>query len=56
MPYTQEEGGRINNFAAEPKMYTSEPPTTTEKRNYIIAGVVALAFVTGVVFVAFSVS
>ncbi len=56
MPYTEEEGGRINNFAAEPKMYTSKPPTTTEKRNYIIGGIVALALVTGVLFVAFSVS
>ncbi|TVQ54555.1 MAG: ssl1498 family light-harvesting-like protein [Spirulina sp. DLM2.Bin59] len=56
MPYTQEEGGRINNFAAEPKMYTSKPPTNTEKRNYIIAAIVALSFVTGIVLVAFSVS
>ncbi|OLP18959.1 hypothetical protein BST81_06900 [Leptolyngbya sp. 'hensonii'] len=56
MPYTTEEGGRLNNFAAEPKMYRAEPPTQTEKRNYIILGSVALALVSGLIFVAFSVS
>jgi len=56
MPYTTEEGGRLNNFAKEPKVYQSEPPTATEKRNYIILGVVALSFVAGIIFVAFAVS
>ncbi|WP_146006028.1 photosystem II assembly protein Psb34, partial [Fischerella thermalis] len=27
MPYTTEEGGRLNNFAREPKVYQAEPPT-----------------------------
>ncbi|MGA7937028.1 MAG: ssl1498 family light-harvesting-like protein, partial [Kovacikia sp.] len=27
MRYTTEEGGRLNNFAIEPKMYKAEPPT-----------------------------
>ncbi|MFM7277307.1 MAG: photosystem II assembly protein Psb34, partial [Microcystis aeruginosa] len=27
MPYTNEEGGRLNNFAAEPKVYQADPPT-----------------------------
>ena len=36
MPYTTEEGGRLNNFAREPKIYQSEPPTAGQKRNYII--------------------
>lgn len=35
MPYTEEEGGLLNNFAKEPKIYEAEPPTATEKRNYI---------------------
>lgn len=55
MPYTTEEGGRLNNFAKEPKVYTAEPPTKTEQRNYIIWGVVAATLVAGVVFLAFSV-
>jgi len=34
MPYTTEDGGRLNNFAREPKMY--QPPTQTEQRKYIL--------------------
>lgn len=56
MPYTTEEGGRLNNFAREPKIYQAEPPTNTEKRNYVFLGIAAAAFVVGVIFVAFSVS
>lgn len=56
MPYTTEEGGRLNNFAKEPKVYQSEPPNQTEKRNYIILGSLALVFVAGIIFVAFAVS
>lgn len=53
MPYTTEEGGRLNNFAAEPKVYQAKPPTTKEKRNYIILGVLALGLVGGLFYVAF---
>ncbi|MBD2596208.1 hypothetical protein BCD64_15605 [Nostoc sp. MBR 210] len=56
MPYTNEEGGRLNNFAQEPKVYRAEPPTAEQKRNYIILGVAAIALVGGLIFVAFSVS
>jgi len=56
MPYTSEEGGRLNNFAKEPKVYQAEPPTNSQKRNYIILGVVAMLLVAGVIFVAFTVS
>lgn len=56
MPYTTEEGGRLNNFAKEPKMYTAEAPTENEQRNYAIWGVVAAVLVAGIVFLAFSVS
>jgi len=35
MPYTTEDGGRLNNFAREP-MYQAEPPTQTEQRKYIL--------------------
>lgn len=56
MPYTNEEGGRLNNFASEPKVYPAEPPNTKQQRNYIILGVIAALFVGGLVFVAFSVS
>jgi hypothetical protein len=52
MPYTKEEGGRLNNFAAEPRVYQAAPPTKTEQRNYIILGVVALLLVVGLITVA----
>jgi hypothetical protein len=41
MPYTTEEGGRLNNFAVEPKVYQATPPTKTEQRNYILLGIAA---------------
>ncbi|WP_315788380.1 photosystem II assembly protein Psb34 [Fischerella sp. JS2] len=56
MPYTTEEGGRLNNFAREPKVYQAEPPTAQQKRNYIILGAVGIILVSGLIFVAFSVS
>lgn len=56
MPYTTEEGGRLNNFANEPKMYQAEPPSAAQKRNYLIVSIGALALVSGLIFVAFSVS
>ena len=56
MPYTTEDGGLLNNFAKEPKVYTAEPPNTTEKRNYILGGVAAVVLLSGLIFVAFSVS
>ena len=56
MRYTEEEGGKLNNFAVEPKMYQAEPPTGSEKRNYIILGSVAATLVVGLFVVAAAVS
>ncbi len=56
MPYTTEEGGRLNNFAVEPKVYTAEPPNKSQVRNYIILGSLGMALVVGLIFVAFAVS
>ncbi|NMG06133.1 ssl1498 family light-harvesting-like protein [Brasilonema sp. UFV-L1] len=56
MPYTTEDGGRLNNFAREPKVYRAEPPTERQKRNYIILGITATILVSSLIFVAFSVS
>lgn len=56
MPYTTEEGGRLNNFASEPKMYQAEPPTQGQIRNSIILGVGAIALIGGLLYVAFAVS
>ncbi len=52
MPYTKEDGGRLNNFAAEPKTYKAEPPSKTEQKNYIILGSLAILLIAGLVTVA----
>lgn len=49
MPYTTEEGGRLNNFASEPKMYEAEPPTSSEKRNYLVFGILGGSLVVGLI-------
>ncbi|NES95934.1 MAG: ssl1498 family light-harvesting-like protein [Desertifilum sp. SIO1I2] len=56
MPYINEEGGRLNNYAVEPKMYRATPPTKNQQQKYIVMGLGAVALVGGLVFVAFSVS
>jgi hypothetical protein len=56
MPYTTEEGGRLNNFAVEPKVYRAEPPTKQQQLRYLIGGVVAAVLVGGLIFVAVAVS
>ncbi|MFB6276751.1 MAG: photosystem II assembly protein Psb34 [Halothece sp.] len=55
MPYTKEDGGRLNNFAVQPKMYVAEPPNKKQRRNYIIMGVASILLVGLLVFVAFSI-
>lgn len=56
MRYTTEEGGRLNNFAVEPRIYQAEAPSKNQQRNYIVGGIAAAVLVAGLVFVAFSVS
>jgi hypothetical protein len=56
MRYTEEEGGRLNNFAVEPKVYKAEPPTKQQQIQYVALGVGALILVVGLFFVAFAVS
>ncbi|MBW4641423.1 MAG: ssl1498 family light-harvesting-like protein [Goleter apudmare HA4340-LM2] len=56
MPYTTEEGGRLNNFAREPKIYEAEPPNAGQKKTYILLGIAATVLVGALIFVAFSVS
>lgn len=56
MPYTEEEGGLLNNFAVEPKVYQAEPPTKKQQIQYVVLGLGALVLVIGLFFVAFAVS
>lgn len=52
MPYTTEEGGRLNNFAVEPKVYDAIPPNKAQQRNYIILGTVAVLLIAGLLAIA----
>ncbi len=56
MRYVEEDGGRLNNFAVEPKMYTAEPPTNAEKRNYLVMGIAGSALIIGLCVAAYAVS
>jgi len=56
MRYTVEDGGRLNNFAIEPKVYQADPPTSSQKRNYLVLGVLGVVLVGLLVVVAASVS
>jgi hypothetical protein len=57
MPYINNDGdSRLNNFPTEPKMYTAEPTSPSEKRNYLIIGVVGVVLVSALIFVATLVS
>lgn len=56
MPYTTEDGGRLNNFAAEPKVYRAEPPSKQQQIQYLALGFGGLALIGGLIFIAVSVS
>lgn len=57
MPYINNDGdSRLNNFPTEPKMYTAEPTSPDQKRNYLIIGVVGVLLVGGLIVVAMAVS
>jgi len=56
MPYINEDGGRLNNYAVEPKVYMAEPPTREEKRNYVILGIGGALVVATVMAIAFFVT
>lgn len=56
MPYTTEDGGRLNNFAQEPKMYTAQTNQGGNKTQILIVGVLGILLVGGLIAVAFAVS
>jgi hypothetical protein len=56
MPYINDESGKLNNFAKEPAIYTTESPGTEQKRNYLLVGIVGSLLVVGMIIVAFNVS
>lgn len=56
MPYTTEEGGRINNFANEPKVYQAAPTTAADKRRFLIVALVGTVLVGGAIAFVFTLS
>jgi hypothetical protein len=56
MPYFKDEGGRLNNFAIEPKMYKAEAPDNKQKQNYLILSIATAVLVGIMIFVAVSIS
>ncbi|MFN4194316.1 MAG: photosystem II assembly protein Psb34 [Thermosynechococcus sp.] len=56
MRYTTEEGGRLNNFAIEPKVYQAQPWTPQQKVRAALWVVGGLLLVAGLVAIAIGVS
>jgi hypothetical protein len=57
MPYINNDGdSRLNNFPTEPKMYTAEPASPNQQRNYLIIGAIGVVLVGGLIAVAMAVS
>jgi hypothetical protein len=53
---TVDDEGLINNFATEPKVYSSTYPSPRQQQRYIFLGLGAILFVSILVLIAFSVS
>ncbi len=51
MPYTEEEGGLLNNFAKEPRMYRDEAQSNS--RGLLIVGILSGVLVVGLIAVSF---
>ena len=56
MRYTVEDGGRLNNYAVEPKMYAAQPPSDQQKQAYLLWAGAAIVFVGGLIAVTFAAS
>jgi hypothetical protein len=56
MPYTTEEGGRLNNFAVEPKVYQAQPWTAQQKVRAALLVTGVLVLVAGLIAIAVGVS
>lgn len=54
--YRVDEEGIVNNYALEPEMSKAEYPSQKQQRRYIFLGVIAVLFITSVVWIAFRVS
>ncbi len=48
----KDDDGRLNNFAKEPKLYSTQPLNTNEKPNYLILAIMTFLLVSGLIIVA----
>lgn len=53
---TVDDEGRLNNFAVEPQVYQSEPPSPGQQRRYIYWGIAAAVLVVSLVLISTFVS
>ena len=53
---TTEEGGRLNNYAVEPKMYLASDPEPKQQRRYLLQGGLAALLIGALLFTATIVS
>ncbi|BAW97288.1 hypothetical protein NIES970_22390 [[Synechococcus] sp. NIES-970] len=56
MRYLEDEDGKLNNFAMEPKMYQAEPKTGDDQKNLLILGILGGALVVALIGVTFLIS
>lgn len=56
MRFQEDEDGKLNNFALEPKMYKSDSKTGAEQKNTLILGILGGVLVLGLIGVTFLIS
>ena len=56
MQTTADERGVLNNFPNEPKKSYAIPPSTSQKRSYVLQGVLATLLISALVVVSVAVS
>ncbi len=57
MPYfTEDNDGKLNNFAVEPKMYKAEPQSASDQKGMMALGIIGGILVLGLIGVTFLIS
>lgn len=52
----EDEDGKLNNFAVEPRMYKAQPQSDAEQKNTMLLGVIGGVLVVGLIAVTFVIS
>ena len=56
MRYMEDEDGKLNNFAQEPKMYQAQPKTAQDQQNLLMIGILGGGLVIALIGVTFLIS